>query len=79
MLRLASEGFLSASTNNFLEGIQPILMQVPPYIELLFSTNITSSPCFAKSAAKVFPAFPKPIIKFFMFIFSIIVIFKIKR
>ena len=54
------------STSSFLEGMQPMLMQVPPYIWSEASTRITSWPCWARSAASVLPALPKPMIRFWV-------------
>ena len=41
-----------------------MLMQVPPYISRDFSTTSTSSPCWARNLASVFPPLPKPIMMF---------------
>ena len=52
---------LSPLKINDLEGIQPMLIHVPPYIRVDFSTTKTDSPFEANAFAKVLPPFPKPI------------------
>ena len=51
---------LSPLKINDLEGIQPMLIHVPPYIRVDFSTAKTDSPFEANAFAKVLPPFPKP-------------------
>ena len=52
---------VSAKKDDDLEGIQPMLIHVPPYIRVDFSTTKTDSPFEANAFAKVLPPFPKPI------------------
>lgn len=49
---------LSPLKINDLEGIQPMLIHVPPYIRVDFSTTKTDSPFEANAFAKVLPPFP---------------------
>ncbi|CAG5953065.1 Uncharacterised protein [Streptococcus pneumoniae] len=51
----------SAATSKVLVGIQPMLIQVPPYIALLRSTRATFLPAEANLPASVLPALPNPI------------------
>ena len=61
----------SAATNKVLVGIQPILIQVPPYMALLRSIRATFFPAEASLAARVLPALPNPMtIKSYVNIFK---------